>query len=404
MADRGRARRRRLARLFGVASVALLVVAAGCAATSASPSPSPAPSPVPPTHSGGGQWTGLQWREVTAVAGEFFSHREPPYGQTQCDPAEIVVWSGGLAMIGGDDRSVWVSKDGLRWIPSPGSPQYAGLISWNGMLIAGGFADGGDGLWTSTDASIWHQAPIPFDFNGCQQSGVCYGLAVGRPGIMAVTIKGGPEVIDPGIPYLSTDGVTWNPAPLPDEATDVRVERFFDGFIAFGGVASSPSDPFTRIGRSWVSGDGLHWSRYVPAVPTPLDGLGPWDAVTPWDLQAGPAGWDNGEVRSTDGLTWTLDTMYFPGAQWLSDGDRIVAAQTWLARFYLSEGDGTWVELEQGGDIGQLPAGGRAYLLPDGLLWVAGERVFFGEALSGVHPSGSLVPWTPSPTPWPGPT
>jgi hypothetical protein len=390
----------------GLVSVVLLVVAAGCAASSVSHSP--LPSPAPATHSENGQWTGLQWREVTRTEGDFFSHRAPPVAVPMpgYDPAEIVVWNGGVAMIGGDDRSVWTSKDGLSWLPSPGSPNYAGLVSWNGMLLAGGFVNDRPGLWTSTDASAWQQAPIRFDVYGCQQAGVCLGLATGRKGILAVTTEGRLGLMDPGTPYLSTDGVTWTPYPLPEDANSVAVHSFFGGFLATGSVPVPGQAAGAMVPRVWLSSDGIHWSVYRAVRPggTTNDQWPYWGLMDPWPIVEGPRGAYSCWMSSPDGTTWREDYGVPYDQQALSDGARIIVAQTWLARFYLTEGDGNWFELEQGGDIGQLPAGGRAYLLPNGLLWVAGERVFFGEALSGVHPSGSLVPWTPSPTPWPGPS
>lgn len=363
-----------------------------------------APDSVPPHSTGTGQWTGLQWRDVTGSAGDFFRHRSPPVQGG--DLAGIVFWRDGVAMVGGGDRTVWTSHDGLTWTKSPGAPRYAGLVSWNGMLVAGGI--GGDqavsGLWTSSDAIVWHQAPIHFDTRGCQQRGACSGLATGALGILAVATEGRLSVIDPGVPYLSTDGVHWSASPVPEEASEVTVCHLYDGFLAYGFVPESADHPFDLIGRSWQSSDGLQWSLYEPTVPSPVEGLRPWDAVHPCGDQYGPLGGDNGALRSSDGETWALDTETPAGAELVSDGGRIVAVQIWLSRFYLSEGDGHWRELEQGGGIGQLPAGGRAYLLPNGLLWATEGRVFFGQALSGVRPSGSLVPWTPSPTPWPGPS
>ena len=56
------------------------------------------------------------------------------------------------------------------------------------------------------------------------------------------------------------------------------------------------------------------------------------------------------------------------------------------------------------GDIGKLPGGGYAVLRSNGLLWIGGGRVYFGQALSRVAPRGSLVLPTPTLTPWPGPS
>ena len=396
---------RRLGRAVGLVVATLLVGVAGCSASATSKGP--ILSPAVPTDSATGQWTGLEWRDVTASAGGFFSHRAPVVGSALgYDPAGIVVWNGGVAMIGGSDRSVWTSKDGLSWSPSPGAPKYAGLIGWNGMLVAGGFVDHEPGLWTSTDANVWHKAPIRFDTAGCEQVGECIGLTAGPRGILAVTTEGRISLMDPGTPWLSTDGVTWTPHPLPEDTDQVSVHAFRDGFIAAGSVPLAGAAPGTFVPKAWRSPDGVRWSAYRAVRPgvTTDDRWPYWGLSGPWNIMEGLLGADDGGIHSTDGETWEADTAYFPGSRLVSDGTRIIAAQTWLSRFFLSEGDGHWRELEQGGDIAQLPPGGQTYILPRGLLWVTKDRVFYGEALSGVHPSGSLNPVTPSPTPWPGPS
>jgi hypothetical protein len=401
-----------LRRLSGRATVLLVAsfLVAGCAgsATSTGASPVAPLSPsVGPLVTNGGQWTGLQWRDVTATAGDFFGHRAPPvqnYGPY--DPAKIVVCSGGVAMIGGPDRSVWTSPDGLTWTKSPRGPAYAGPIGWNGMLAAGRLGGDAGSPWASTDALTWRKAPIRFNTEGCQQVGECIGLTAGPQGIIAVNTEGRMSVMDPGTPYLSTDGVTWTPRPLPEDANEVAVHAFMGGFIAAGSVhlAGSPAGSF--VPRVWRSPDGINWTAYRASRPGVANDQWPyWGLSGSWPIVEGPLGAEDDWIHTTDGVTWTEDTEFVEGgAQMVSDGARIIGAQTWLSRFYLSEGDGRWRELEQGGDIGRLPAGGYAFLLPNGLIWVAGERVFFGRALAGTHPSGSLVPWLPSPTPWPGPS
>lgn len=406
MVDKGIACHRRLGRGAGLVVATLLVAVAGCSALA--PSAGSEPSPALPALSATGQWTGLQWRDVTASAAGFFSGRATLVGvfPPEFDPAGIVAWSGGVALIGGGDRSVWTSKDGLSWSPSPGAPNYAGLISWNGMLVAGGFVNNQQGLWTSTDANVWHKAPIRFDTVGCQQGGECLGLAAGPEGILAVTTERRISLMDPGTPWLSTDGVSWTPHPLPEDANQVSVHAFQDGFIAAGSVPLAGAAPGNFVPRAWRSVDGIRWTVYRAVRPggTTNDQWPYWGISGPWSIMEGSLGADDGGIHSTDGETWVEDSEYVPGSQLVSDGTRIIAAQTWLSRFFLSEGDGRWRELEQGGEIGQLPSGGHVYMLPGGLLWVTKDRVFFGEALSGIHPSGSLAPVTPSPTPWPGPS
>jgi hypothetical protein len=399
MVDKGIVCYRRLGRGAGLLVATLLAGVAACSALA--PRVGSEPSPAVPAQSATGQWTGLQWRDVTVPAGGFFRGRAPLVGVFPPDPAGIVAWRGGVAMVGGDDRSVWTSKDGLSWSPSPGAPKYAGLVGWNGMLVAGGFVNNQQGLWTSTDANVWHKAPIRFDTVGCGQGGECLGLAAGPKGILAVTTEGRVGLMDPGTPWLSTDGVSWTPHPFPQDANQVSVHAFRDGFIAVGSVPLAGAALGNFVPRAWRSVDGIRWSVYRAVRPgvTTNDQWPYWGLNDPWSIVEGSLGVEDGGIHSTDGETWVEDSEYVPGSQLVSDGTRIVAAQTWLSRFFLSEGDGRWRELEQGGDIGQLPSGGHVYMLPRGLLWVTKDRIFLGEALSGIHPNGSLAPVTPSPTP-----
>jgi len=70
--------------------------------------------------------------------------------------------------------------------------------------------------------------------------------------------------------------------------------------------------------------------------------------------------------------------------------------------FYLSEGDGKWRLLQQGGDVGSLTADGQMMLLPNGVLWIGGNRVYFGEGLYGLAPQGSIGPPTTASPATPG--
>ena len=63
-------------------------------------------------HPGEGQWTGLEWHDITASAGGIFIDRAPWLEGSRMD--EVVSWRGGFALVGGDDR-LWTSKDGMTW-------------------------------------------------------------------------------------------------------------------------------------------------------------------------------------------------------------------------------------------------------------------------------------------------
>ena len=71
----------------------------------------------------------------------------------------------------------------------------------------------------------------------------------------------------------------------------------------------------------------------------------------------------------------------------------------------MSEGDGHWTLLNEGGDVGNLPSDGEMLIEPKGILWISGNKVYFGEGLSGVEPKGSIgPPVSPSPDPNATPT
>ena len=351
-------------------------------------------------HPGEGQWTGLEWHDITASAGGIFIDRAPWLEGSRMD--EVVSWRGGFALVGGDDR-LWTSKDGLTWTRASWAPQFAGIVGLNGSLLAGGEGiDGsGPGLWISGDAVTWQKVPIPHSFYsvGCEKV-ACAGLAVSSKGVVAVATAGQPnDSLDPSILYFSADGTTWSRANLPERAVEVAVRSFFGGFVAIGMVANPGGPPGKLHQHVWRSADGLTWTAYEPTMPGSY-------VANAWDMQFGPLGADNGAVHSADGVDWAFDTETLGSGevQAVSDGTRIVFALQWVSRFYLGEGDGHWRELQQGGDIGNLPGGGYAVLLSNGLLWIGGGRVYFGQALSRVAPRGSLVLPTPTLTPWPGPS
>jgi hypothetical protein len=356
---------------------------------------------------GQGQWTGLQWHDITATAGRL---ARPQSFTTAAAGSGVVRWRGGYAAMGSDFK-LWLSTDGITWKSSSGGPTLPAAVAiGDGLLVAGMANDGSKaGLWLTKDGATWVPASAPFDVAEVS------GLAAGDPGVVAVMTSMAADPPGPSEIYFTTDAQTWSRASLPADlasAYQVTVSRFIDGFVAVGLVSdpngaegySSGAGPERHYSyRSWRSRDGLTWTAYDPALPAA--------AVTsnapPWVLmQLGKVGAGNGLIHSTDGgATWLLDNDSLPGSlsgnQTASDGSRIIMAADSGEVFYLSEGDGHWTQLQQGGDVGSLPAGGRLVLLPNGVLWTAADRVYFGQGLAGVAPEGSLGPST---TPSPGPT
>jgi hypothetical protein len=201
--------------------------------------------------------------------------------------------------------------------------------------------------------------------------------------------------------YVTADAKTWRKATLPADlagASAVNVFAFGGRFLA-DGLILDPNGNRTYVDQNnvsttwsehaWISDDGLVWTQYSPVMPA---GVG-----SDWfGMQAGRRGMGNGWIYTTDGATWLVDTAMLPSlhqdTEMASDGTRIIMATDWGAGFYVGEGDGRWQKLAQGGNVGSLPGGGQLLLLPDGVLWSVGGHVYFGQALSGVAPQGSLAP------------
>jgi hypothetical protein len=403
-AGRGWSGRRRVWALASLAAVLVIAVSAAGLLVGTRGPQAAATLPLR-TDVGQGEWTGLEWHDITATAQGISSTEQWYVGGNP-----LVAWRGGFAMLGGD-MNVWLSKDGLTWTRAAGAPRYAGMVAVGPYLLAWGAttdASGaftGSGLWRTVDGVTWTSVSMPSAVTPVGLAGSSSGAViwstpsdVGQPA--------GPSQI-----YLCADAATWTRATLPADlaaAIDVQVSPFLDGFVAMGDVPdpngnigkSTDSGPETKYSeRSWISRDGLTWTSYQPTLLAS-------DSDQPWtNMQEGRLGAGDGRIHSTDGgVTWSRDRVQLPdsmvGYQLVSDGDRIVMAAGGGGQFYLSEGDGNWIQLEQGGDVGSLPSDGRIMLLPNGVLWIGGGRVYFGQALSGIAPEGSLGPPT-SPSPGP---
>jgi hypothetical protein len=351
---------------------------------------------------GHGEWTGLEWHDITALAGGLARQNSYSPGSTT-GTGGVVQWRGGFAAVGGD-FNLWLSTDGLTWKPAAGAPRFPGIVAIDGDLLVSGQDSGGSGpwLWRTADGVTWTRVSVPFDVSSS------WGLTAGGPGVVAAA-----NIYDSGAPpglsgiYFTTDAQTWTQATLPSDlaaASNVYVSSFIGGFVALALVSDPNGSTVYDEGtsterryseRAWISRDGLIWSTYDPVVPSnEVQGALPWTG-----MQVGRLGAGDGRIYSTDhGVTWLADKDNIPswlyGDRTVSDGSRIVMSAGSGSRFYLSEGDGHWRLLQQGGDAGSLPADGQMMLLPNGVLWIAGNRVYFGQGLSGVAPEGSLGPPT----------
>jgi hypothetical protein len=352
---------------------------------------------------GTGEWTGLEWHDITATAGGL-ARQNLWIGCCSSGTGGVVRWRGGYATTGGD-FGLWLSPDGLTWKPASGTPeyQYAGCTAAVGgdLLFMYRTKNQEAGILRTSDGTTWTTVSVPFDVNGS-----C--LVGGGPGVVAETTSSGMSMGSPSLEsiYFSADATTWTRATLPSDmaaAGTVQVTPFLDGFVAVGAVedpngSSSNTDDkgvTTRFSyHSWLSHDGLTWASHNPTLPW----TGYSSNIPPWPaMQWGSSGAGDGRVHSSDGgTTWFADSRTSRDAldhlMSVSDGNRIVLTGNYGAKFFVGTGDGQWTLLQQGGDVANLPADGQPMLLANGVLWVSGDRVYFGQALSGVTPRGSIGP------------
>ena len=388
-----RSRRSQALALLGVAAVLVVAVVAGSLLIA-----------VRGTGSGATQsaatdrWTGLEWHDITATSNGLFAD-EPQNGGTYSDDA-VLAWPGGLIAIA--QGGLWTSTDGLAWKRVPGAPPLEVLAAMGGRLV--GF-DGTHQGWTSTDGVTWQSFSVPF-------AGTMFGtpVATSTGVVLPTTTDPGPGLTQPPgsiapyaanltVLYATADGTSWSRVTVPDDlaqATNVQVSALEKGFLA-SGVVPDPNgtlfvgDGTTRASeRYWSSPDGFTWSRVEMHVS---------GGVLPLDLPiyVGRLGYESTfGLYSEDGVAWTRDeggwTSQGASVALVADGQRILIQNGWDPIFTVGLGDGNWQTLDQGGDIGSLPGGGRAYLLPKGVLYASGGRLYFGQAMSGARVAGTVHP------------
>ena len=403
--------------LAGLAAVlAVVALVGGLLRTSTSPA---AQHWTPRPDAGSGEWTAIEWHDVSSGFAGMNSSR--PLWSAREDVLPIH-WSHGYALVG-DQYRWWLSQDGLGWHLATNIPQDAWVGSVGGqLLVLNGLP--GTGSWLTADGEKLTPITVPFEL------GRVSGVVSGKPGLVVTTTPADDTTADPTPPeppgpstfYLTRDGMSWTRAVLPADLAKARgvvVSPFIDGFMATGEI-EDPNGSSERTSQSgggptltwryseyaWYSPDGLTWSKYDPqgySLPPSL-----------WAMMVdGRLGATNGDFHSTDGgQSWSKDTNAPPSpqspngrAQMVSDGNRILLAVDGGGRFYLSEGDGQWTLLKEGGDVGNLPSDGEMLIEPKGILWISGNKVYFGEGLSGVEPKGSMgPPVSPSPDPNATPT
>jgi hypothetical protein len=352
-------------------------------------------------------WTGLEWHDITATSSGLFA--ADPW-ESGISSATVVAWPGGLAATTGS--GVWTSTDGRAWKQVSG-PQYVKFLGAIGGRLLGisdpvgsceetatGPCMTSGRIWASTNGADWTSELLPF-------SGSAIGLTTAS-GSAVVTVVGATSTdpTGPRVVYVTMDGRNWRQASVPDDMStsfELRVLSMGAGYMALG--EATLGDEGTL--GCWISSDGFTWLRISPALPNHQTlMLGVFKGLLGL---ASPGLLGTEGLHSADGLVWVRDQDQvlsgLGGAnQLMADGRRILVAGNWNTDFHASLGDGHWQLLEQGGDIGSLPGGGQAWLLPNGVLYAGGGRLFFGQAISGTTIEGTLRPAatiTPPPTPRP---
>ena len=354
---------------------------------------------TPRVDTGTGEWTGIEWHDISANFQGHFGGGWPE--------EEIVRWAHGFVL---KDQAGhwWLSDDGISWHIGSGIPAWSTVAGAGERLLVIN-VDAGK-AWTTDDGERLVPCTPGFDMKQF------FSMASAKPGVVVVTAPdqdpASPKLRGPAQLDFSADGTTWTTVRLPAdfaEARGVFVRSFGDGFLAIGGL----EDPngLNSTGMTGTDGQQLDW-RYTQVAVYSADGLtwtkspatSPAPALGLQDLHAGRLGMSFYVYHSGDGgQTWIKDAVLPEGSapsQTVSDGTRIVWSTDGGGRFYLSEGDGNWTLLTQGGEVAHLPNDGAMVLLPRGILWISGSHVYFGEALAGIEPQGSIgIPVSPEPDP-----
>jgi hypothetical protein len=301
------------------------------------------------------------------------------------EPAGVAIGPRGLLAYGGvcctaEERAIWESQDGIRWVRIPVGGDFDPARSWPARIIGtddGWMAVGQDGeraaIWISADGRIWERVG-PVD--GELGIGLASDVAPFGAGFVAVGTVDDAASTHDGAIWLSDDGTSWtrsgerDPGLVgPDETELSRVLPFARGLFVVGnhgsheervkceqllGVMASldaappPSETARSCGwgreHHWLSADGNRWQRLPPLDPLPgqpqppglrplefrlIAAGGPGIVNLAEDNQA-PDG-DSGIWLSADGSAWQLldaPTQLEPAALQMgvaSLDDRIVA-------------------------------------------------------------------------------
>ncbi len=282
-----------------------------------------------------GSWTGWTWRNPL------------PQG----DDLLAVTYGGGQFVAVGVGGTILSSPDGQNWAEADSGTDMDlfGVTYGNGLFVAVGEGV----ILTSPDGASWTR-----------------GSCACAPGYLYAVTYGGGRFVAVGSDYMgapfaavSTDGVNWSPATLPEGLwTEING-------VAYGGRSFVA---VTSDGRVLTSPDGDSWSPQDTGTGAWLSGVahgnGVWVAVGGAD-QGGQ--WQGVALRSSDGVNWTTETLPSP------------VMDLWGVAFvngaFLAVGpDGTMLSSTDGQTWSQLDTGGTESLM--GVAYGSGRYVAVGWA------------------------
>ena len=357
-------------------------------------------------------WSALQWHDITATAFKS-SDKSWLHGQS------VLSWHG--RDFANSEGSLWTSSDGQAWESVSGGPDLFRLLATSHWLVGAGFVDSvqpctqGGGLtcttryaiWYSTDGVAWREASLT---SAGPLYGVLTGMAASGTNAIVLVDQNLDPSAEPSDVYASSDGANWQKASLPadmaravsPEISSTRTGFLVNGFVPdpSGSSKIEGADGSMVMGswRSWTSADGLDWASYdvaaagLPAIFTVVSGL-LGDDTPP------------GHFHSSDDLKWAKDeTVPCRGGNvYMSSNGTEIIRQGDGPDFCVSLGDGRWQHLANVGGVASLPAGGRSWAVPGGVIYAVGSQVYFGKALTGAVldptlPPGGTLPPTPDGT------
>jgi hypothetical protein len=414
--------------MVGVAAALVLAIAGGSLLVSWQHG-GVAASPAPATD----KWTGLEWQDITATSDGLFARDASSYGQGMSSSV-VASWPAGIAVIG--DTGLWTSTDAVHWSKEAAAPDLTKVVRLGDGLIASGTSQAScsapsstdtvcsfaGGIWLSKDGHTWQEAQVPF------AGKMVWDLesAAGRAIVVVAAPDSGLTGLVTGLEvYATSDGTTWTKASFPEDISKAFTFTVYpqrEGFVTSADVADpagsgqwSSSDGTTThtSPRTWSSTDGIKWGTAQIDLPAYNGAMS--SQLYSGSLGDATMGMGFPGYHSTDGSHWVEDpdvNLKMPPSsgggmvQMMSDGRHLLISAVWQPIFAVSLGDGHWTTLDQGGDIGSLPGGGQIFLLPDGILYAGGGRLYYGRAVSGAPVTGTLRPAAsimPEPTPVPTP-